>query len=43
MKGVLDFLLGSSSEAEELLNGHVFKIAPMLNPPPHLTCILLLI
>ena len=32
MKGVLDFLLGSSSEAEELLNGHVFKIVPMLNP-----------
>ena len=32
MKGVLDFLLGSSPEAAQLLQAHVFKIVPMLNP-----------
>lgn len=32
MKGVIDFLIGDSIEAEILRNNFVFKIIPMLNP-----------
>jgi len=32
MKGVIDFLLGSSPEAEYLRDNCVFKIVPMVNP-----------
>lgn len=32
MKGVIDFLLSSSEEAETLRQNYVFRIVPMLNP-----------
>ena len=32
MKGVIDFLISSDPEANELRNKYVFKIVPMLNP-----------
>jgi murein tripeptide amidase MpaA len=32
MKGVIDFLIGNSIEAEILRNNFIFKIVPMLNP-----------
>jgi murein tripeptide amidase MpaA len=32
MKGVIDFLVGSSPEAIALRDNFVFKIVPMLNP-----------
>ena len=32
MKGVIDFLIGDSIEAQILRNNFVFKIVPMLNP-----------
>mmetsp|Transcript_116018 Transcript_116018/g.161037 ORF Transcript_116018/g.161037 Transcript_116018/m.161037 type:complete len:90 (+) Transcript_116018:1895-2164(+) len=32
MEGIIDFILGNSSEARLLRNIFVFKIIPMLNP-----------
>jgi cytosolic carboxypeptidase protein 2/3 len=32
MKGFLDFILGSSEEANKLREIFIFKIVPMLNP-----------
>ena len=32
MKGVIDFLIGDSMEAQILRNNFIFKIVPMLNP-----------
>jgi murein tripeptide amidase MpaA len=32
MKGVIDFLIGDTVEAQILRNNFVFKIIPMLNP-----------